>query len=83
MPIAIVTRKPRRIQAHHQPCLTKPNLRDQSLEALPIPARGPGLAKVIVDDMNPLAWPPEQHRSLDQPVLQLGALLMMTDLPRR
>jgi hypothetical protein len=35
------------------------------------------------DDVNPLTWPTEQGCTLDQTILQLRALLVMADLPRR
>ncbi len=34
-----------------------------------------------LDDFDPLLWPAEEDRPVDQPVLQLGALLMLADLP--
>src|SRR5271165_6732326 len=34
-----------------------------------------------IDDVNSLAWPAEHGGSLDQPILQFRAFLMMTDLP--
>jgi hypothetical protein len=53
------------------------------LEAVPISARCPGLAKIVVDDVNALAGPAKQACTLDQAVLQLSALLVMADLSRR
>src|SRR5207248_4445495 len=43
-------------------------------------ARCPRLAKVIIDDFDPLLC--KADRPVDQPVLQLSALLMLADLPR-
>ena len=83
VPIPVVARETRGIQAHHKASLAKADFRDQPLKAMTISARGPGFAKIVVDDMNPLAWPAEQGCSLHQPILQLGALLVMPDLPRR
>ena len=59
------------------------DLRDHRLKTVAISAGPPRLAKVVVDDMNPLAWPTEQGRSLDQPILQLSAFLVIADQPQR
>ena len=82
MPIPVVAGEPRRIQAHYQPGLAETNFRDQRLETAPLAAGGAGFSEIVVDDVNPLARPAEQHGALDQPILQLRAFLMMTDLPR-
>ena len=83
MPIPVVARETRRIQAHDQAGFAQTHFRDQHLKALPVSARRSGLAKIVVDDMNPFAWPTEQAGSLDQTILQLSALLVMADLSRR
>ena len=83
MPISVVARQTRRIQTHDQAGFAQTHFRDQRLEAVPVSAGRPRLAKIVVDDMNPLARPAEQGCSLDQPILQLSALLVVTDLPRR
>ena len=83
MPVSVVACESRRIEAHDQSGLAKADLRDQRLKAVPVLAGGSRLAKVVVDDMNPLSRPAEQHGPLDQPILQLGAFLMMPYLPRR
>ena len=83
MPIAVVPRQSRRVQAHDKPSFAKSDFGNQRLEAVPIPAGGSRLAQIVVDDMNPLAWPTEQCSPLDQPILQLSALLVMANLPRR
>jgi hypothetical protein len=83
MPIPIVAGKPRRVQAHHEAGFAKADLGNQRLKAVPVSARRPGLAKIVINDVNSLAWPAEHGGSLDQPILQLRAFLMMTDLPGR
>src|SRR5215469_15840810 len=83
MPIAVVTSQTRRIQAHYQASFTQADFRDQVLETESILARRPGLAKIIIDDLNPLTRPTERDGAFDQPILQLGALLVMTHLARR
>src|SRR5438045_6958034 len=80
MPIVLVARQPRGIQTQHQPRLPEANLRDQPLEAAATVARRTGLAEVVVNDLNPFLGPAEQGCTIDQPILQLGALLMLTDL---
>src|SRR5436309_2898822 len=80
MPIVVVARQPRGIQAQHQPRLPEANLGDQPLEAAAAVARRTGLPEVVVNDLNPFLGPAEQGCTIDQPILQLGALLMLTDL---
>ena len=60
MPIPVVACQTRRIQAHDQAGFTQTHFRDQRLKAVPISAGRAGLAKIVVDDMNPFAWPTEQ-----------------------
>lgn len=47
VPIAVVARKPRRIQAHDQASLTQADLRDQPLEPVPLIAGRAGFAYVV------------------------------------
>src|ERR1700730_14188738 len=64
----------------HQPRLPEANLGDQPLEAVAAVARRTGLPEVVINDLNPFLGPAEQGCTIDQPILQLGALLMLTDL---
>src|SRR3954454_11046905 len=80
MPIVVVARQPRGIQAQHQPRLPEANLGDQPLEAAAAVARRTELPEVVINDLNPFLGPAEQGGTIDQPILQLGALLMLTDL---
>src|SRR5215475_15068628 len=80
MPIVVVARQPRGIQTQHQPRLAEANLGDQPLEAAAAVARRTGLPEVVINDLNPFLGPAEQGCTIDQPILQLGALLMLTDL---
>src|SRR3954453_5583580 len=80
MPIVVVARQPRGIQAQHQPRLPEANLGGQPLEAAAAVARRTGLPEVVINDLNPFLGPAEQGCTIDQPILQLGALLMLTDL---
>src|SRR5438477_11940337 len=80
MPIVVVARQPRGIQTQHQPRLPEANLGDQPLEAAATVARRTGLPEVVINDLNPFLGPAEQGCTIDQPILQLGALLMLTDL---
>jgi hypothetical protein len=77
VPISIVARKARRVQTHHQTSLAQADLRDQRLKTVTITAGGARFAKVVIDDMNPLARPAEEGCSLDKAILQLSALLML------
>src|SRR5438132_14433558 len=80
MPIVVVALQPRGIQAQHQPRLPEANLGNQPLEAAAAVARRTGLPEVVINDLNPFLGPAEQGCTIDQPILQLGALLMLTDL---
>jgi hypothetical protein len=80
MPITVVARQPRGVEAQHQPCLAEADLGDQPLEAATAIARGAGLPKVVINDFNPFLGPTKRRRPVDQPVLQLRALLMLPDL---
>src|SRR5947199_1145208 len=80
MPIVVVARQPRGIQAQHQPRLPEANLGDQPLEAAAAVARRTGLPEVVINDLNQFLRPTKRSCSIDQPVLQLRALLMLADL---
>ena len=80
MPIVVVACQPRGIQTQHQPRLPEADLGDQPLEAAAAVARCRGLPEIVINDLNPFLGPAEQGCAIDQPVLQLGALLMLTDL---
>ena len=50
MPIAVIARQPRGIQAEHQPGIAQPDLGDQPLEAMSLGTHRPRLAEILVDD---------------------------------
>ena len=83
MPIPVIARKTRRIQAHDQAGFTQAYLGDQCLEAVPIFARCARLTEIVINDTNPLAWPAERDCPFNQPILQLRTFLMVADLPWR
>jgi hypothetical protein len=83
MPIAIVTRQPRRIQTHDQTSLAEANFRDQSLKSVPLTAGASRLTQIVVDNVDALPRPAEQDGPLNQAVLEFRTLLMVTDLARR
>src|SRR4051794_2019356 len=83
MPIVVVARQPRGIQAQHQPRLPEANLGDQPLEAAAAVARRTGLPEVVINDLNPFLGPPEQGCTIGRPILQAGALLVLPDLAGR
>src|SRR3954452_8685529 len=83
VPVAVVARQPRGIQAEHEASLAQADLGDQPLEALARRARCARLAQVIVDHRNPLARPAETAGPVDQPILQFRALLVLANLAGR
>src|SRR5215213_389839 len=83
MPIAIVARQPRGIQAEHQTGIAQPDLGNQPLEAVSLGTRRPRLAEILVDDKDPLARPAEPDSAVDKTILQLGAFLVLAHLVDR
>src|SRR3954454_14792747 len=83
MPIAVVARQPRGIEAEHQPGIAQPDLGNQPLEAVPFGARRPRFAEILVDDADALAWPAEPDGTVDKAILQFGAFLVLADLVDR
>ena len=83
MPIAIVARQPRGIEAEHQPGIAQPDLGDQPLEAVSLGARRPRLAEILVDDADALARPAQPDGTVDKTILKLGAFLVLADLVDR
>jgi len=80
MPVVVVACQARGVQAQHQPRLAQPDLGDQPLKAVPVVAGSSRLPEIVVDHLDPILGPPEQDRSINEPVLQLGALLVLADL---
>jgi hypothetical protein len=80
IPIAIVTGKSRGVQADHETDAREPDLGDQLLKAQALLGRGPALAEIIIDNLDPFPGPAQGHRAVHQPVLQLRALAMARDL---
>src|SRR5690349_993599 len=83
MPIAVIARQPRGIETEHQPGIAEPDLGDQPLEAVPLGARRPRLAEILVDDKGALARPADPDGAVDQAILQLSAFLVLADLVDR
>src|SRR4051794_40658602 len=83
MPIAVVARQPRGIEAEHQPGIAQPDLGNQPLEAVSLGARRPRLAEILVDDTDALARPAEPDGAVDKTILQRGAFLVLADLVDR
>ena len=83
MPIAVVARQPRGIQAENQPGIAQPDLGDQPLEAMSLGTRRPRLAEILVDDADALTRPAEPDGAVDKTILQLGAFLVLADLVDR
>jgi hypothetical protein len=80
MPVAVVAREPGGIQADDQARVAEPDLGDKLLEAGPFGAPRARPAEILVDDVDPLARPAEPDGTVDQTVLELGALVMVPDL---
>ena len=83
VPIAVVARQARGIQAEDQAGLAQADLRDQVLKAVPAITGRPRAPEILVDHLDPFSGPAQHHRAIDQTVLQLGALLMLTHLTGR
>src|SRR3954468_23776007 len=83
MPIAVVARQPRGIKTKHQPGIAQPDLGNQPLETVPLGARRPRLAEILVDDADALAWPAEPDGTVDKTILKLGAFLVLAHLVDR
>src|SRR3954447_402675 len=83
VPIAVVARQPRGIQAEHQPDIAEPDLGNQPLKAVPFGARRPRLAEIFVDDTDALARPAQPDGTVNEAILQLGALLVLAHLVDR
>ena len=83
MPVAIVARQARGVEADDQAGMAEADLGDQLLEARTFGRAGAGLAEILVDDVDPLARPAPGFSPLNQTVLQLGTLLMLLDLGQR
>src|SRR5260370_10366374 len=71
---------PRPLRPRPRPPLPEGNLGDQPREAAAAVARRTGLPELVINALNPFLGPAEQGCTIDQPILQLGALLMLTDL---
>jgi hypothetical protein len=80
MPVAVVAREPGGIQADDQAGVAEPDLGDELLEAGPFGAARARFAEILVDDVDPLARPAEPDGTVDQAVLEFGALVMIPDL---
>src|ERR1044071_5530968 len=83
MPIAVVARQPRGIEAEHQPGVAQPDLGDQPREAVSPGAPPPRLAEILVDDADALARPAEPDGTVDKTILKLGAFLVLAHLVDR
>src|SRR5689334_12337570 len=80
MPVTVIARQARGIEAQHQAGLAEPDLADQALKSLALSAGGSRLSQVIVDDRNALPWPAEGDGPIDQVILEFCAFLMLAHL---
>ena len=82
MPIDVVSRQARGLEAEHDTGSAHADLGDQVLESLPI-AVGTGLAKVGVDHGDVLDRPSQREGALTQRILTLRALGVLEHLSQR
>src|ERR1700728_2277443 len=80
MPVAIVAGQARSVEADHEPGITKADFGNQLLKGMTLDVAGAGFAEVLIDDMHAPVRPSQSNGPIDQPVLQLGTLLMLTNL---
>src|SRR3954451_5765200 len=83
MPIAVVARQPRGIEAEHQPGIAQPYLGNQPLKAMALGTCRPRLAEILVDDADALTRPTEPDGAVDKTILKLGAFLVLAHLVNR
>jgi hypothetical protein len=83
VPVDVVARQPRDLQAEHQPGMTERDLRRQPREPRPIGEPGAGDPEILVDHDDLLAREPELDRALNQRVLPGGRLDIALDLRLR
>jgi hypothetical protein len=81
VPVAIVARQARDLDAQHRADTTEPNFGDQALKAGSLGAARPGFAQILVDDNHLL--PPQPSRMFSELVLTAAALVMMAHLIER
>ena len=60
--------------------VAEPDLGDERLEAAALGAAGAGETQILIDDVDALARPAEIDGTIDEAILELGALLMVLDL---
>jgi hypothetical protein len=83
MPVGVVARQPRDLEAEHDPGLAQTDVGDEALEPLAVGGAGAGLALVGVDHNDLIDWPAELDRALTQRVLTLSALGVGVHLSQR
>ena len=83
MPVGVVARQPRDLQAEHDPGLAQADVGDEPLEPFAVGGARAGLALVGVDHDDLLDRPAERDRALTQRVLALRALGVGLHLAQR
>jgi hypothetical protein len=73
VPIGVVSRQTRTVQADYQSGMAQPDLGDEALETLPFVAGAARFAEILIDDDDALSRPAELDCPLDEVVLQVGA----------
>jgi hypothetical protein len=80
MPVGVVSRQPRALEAEHDPRLRQRHVSNEPLKPLPVGGRGAGLALIDVDHHDPLGGPAERDRPAAEVVLAAGGVGVVSDL---
>jgi hypothetical protein len=83
IPVTIIAREARGIKARDEPHPRQTNVGQEALKAQTLVGRGPAFAQVVINDVHPLAWPPECHNPFDQVVLEIGTRRVAGHLAER
>jgi hypothetical protein len=75
-----VAGEPRSVEADYEPGIAEADLGDQFLEAVTLHTASARFAEILVNDLHALVGPPESDGAIDQPILQLRALLVLPHL---
>lgn len=81
LPVGIVARQPRDLEAEHDARPAHADVRHQALEPFTPGSRAPRAAEIVVDDHDLVVRPAEDDRSLAQAVLTLGGRRVLHHLP--
>jgi hypothetical protein len=80
MPVPIVAGQTRRVETDHKAGVAEADLGNQLLKTVAVHSARARLAKILGDYLHAFTGPAQTDGTIDQPVLQLGALLMLPHL---